>query len=170
MIFTGLTPEEEAGFFCYMDDAQDAIQHGTQCDLMRKALAIWEGFSDSKRKPYAAKSKACKEKYSEAFLTDSCFRAMDREIAQENTNKALLKLYKDKANSKVKVCFFRGICRHPPPDVHLVSLLSLAYPSLSACFNAYIWCHCMTMHLAAHSRRSAAAFVRRRRTSLVCTS
>lgn len=114
VINTGMTAEEEEGFFCFLKETRNSIEHGTECDLIRKGVALWKKRSDSQRFPYTAKSAKCKSDYATLVLADSCFRAQDREIAQIETAKnieAMKKTYKP--NGEKTLC---QRLRPPPND------------------------------------------------------
>jgi Alginate lyase len=96
-----------------MEEVKNDIKHGTQCDLMKKAIAVWQDYSDVKRQPYRAKAKACKAIYDQAFLTDSCFRAMDRDVAQMLTDQAIQQIALEPKSDKLPLC---QRLRPPPND------------------------------------------------------
>ena len=84
VIYTGLTPEQEDGFFVFLAKDRSKIKNAhTECNLFLLALDLWKGLSDDDKQVYRTlESKKYKESYNTIFLTESCFRARDREIAQ----------------------------------------------------------------------------------------
>jgi Alginate lyase len=104
VISTGLTAEDEKGFFCYLEDARNSIPHGTECDLVNRAIVIWQGLDLAHHRIYYPKAAACKAAYATAFLTHSCFRSEDREIAQNTTDLYLEKLGRAPKSDRVPLC------------------------------------------------------------------
>ena len=86
---TGLTKEEEDGFWCYVETVQlaeslkDDSKPKTLCKLVQDSAKRWKDMSETSMKKYRGKdADACKKKFDNLFLTESCVRAADREIAQ----------------------------------------------------------------------------------------
>jgi Alginate lyase len=112
VISTGLSEDMEKGFFCYLDEYNDLINHRSECDLVNKAISIWTDFSADKRESYHANSDTCKEAYEKSFLSNSCFRSKDREIAQNLTNQALEVIWSQPKSEQPPLC----MRLRPPPN------------------------------------------------------
>jgi hypothetical protein len=91
VIFTGLSPEEEEGFFYFMHEKRDEIEHVyTECQLFNAALVLWNSLDDKKKDAWRGKlAKKYKDDYHNIFLTESCYRSRDREIAQNITSSGI---------------------------------------------------------------------------------
>ena len=114
VVDTGMTPEDEEGFFCFLKETRNSIDHGTECDLLRKGVAMWKKKTDTQRFTYTNKSAKCKTEYATMVLQDSCFRAQDRQIAQVSTA-ASIELVKNayKGGAQKPLC---ERLRPPPND------------------------------------------------------
>lgn len=115
VIDTGLHGHDEEGFFCYFKFIHDSISDkGNECDRINKAAMMWKELSENERKRFrGSKSESCKEEYHNIFLTESCFRSTDREIAMKATGDALDDMIKQKFNTKNSLC---ANLRPPPND------------------------------------------------------
>lgn len=122
VIYTGLTREEEEGLFCYLQDNRDNIKHVyTECQLVDRAIELWKELTDVQRKQYRGKrAQVCKDDYHNIFLTESCFRSRDREIAQNDTAHAIEQIIKTKTSTsgdKAKLLKAGSLChRIRPPS------------------------------------------------------
>ena len=104
VIFTGLSPQNETGFFCFFSTIRSDIiarapphKYLSECHVFNLALELWSNISEPKRQPYVARSKTCKDQYHLTFLNSSCFRAEDRLVAQSVASvsiERLVSLYK----------------------------------------------------------------------------
>jgi Alginate lyase len=116
VIHTGLTSEDEEGFFCFLAEIHDQLRHEkphtSECHIVIEAVVRWADVTDSKRKKYLANAAACKQDAQKLYLTNSCFRAEDRDIAQELTNAAVKKLASAPKKDKLPLCQRL----RPPPD------------------------------------------------------
>jgi hypothetical protein len=105
VIHTGLSEKDEEGFFCFykkngeMIDASFKHSGYSECARMRKGVTFWANMTTTERKPYRADAASCKAEYHLIYLSESCFRAEDRALAQDLTSSAiedLAKAYKKK--------------------------------------------------------------------------
>ena len=99
-----MTEEEEKGFFCYVEDNKDSIKHNHLCDLIKKAAEQWLDLDSSKKSKYKDKAEACKGRMKLSYLTESCVRAADRDIAQQQTSAAIQDMLDRKVSSKSSYC------------------------------------------------------------------
>jgi Alginate lyase len=112
VISTGIPPDMEEGFFCYLDEVRHDISYINECELLHQAASFWMQYGPQERKIYRANATACKEAHTLAYLTNSCFRSAAREIAQNNTNHILESLSvaqrgikgKTKASTRPSLC------------------------------------------------------------------
>jgi hypothetical protein len=99
-----MTEKEEKGFFCYVEDNKDSIKHNHLCDLIKKAAEQWLDLDSSKKSKYKDKAEACKGRMKLSYLTESCVRAADRDIAQQQTSAAIQDMLDRKVSSKSSYC------------------------------------------------------------------
>ena len=94
VVHTGLSAQEEKGLFCFYESIRDSLhKQGTECKRLTAGIKSWQELKSSERKKYATSDTGeCKKRYQAIVLTDSCFRAVDREIAQANTNAAIMNM------------------------------------------------------------------------------
>ena len=112
VINTGLSPTDEAGFFCWYEDvAHDKLKEkfaeegdSHECLIMRNAVKAWMELSKKERGKYKPNSDKCKARYHDIFLRESCFRAGARDLAQSRVVAALTEItkYREKNNIKDK--------------------------------------------------------------------
>lgn len=85
VVQTGLNPAMEEGFFCYFASIKTLLlSEGAECNKVRKAVSVWADLEPETRQLYRADSARCKAEYSSLVLQDSCFRTIDRDVAQKN--------------------------------------------------------------------------------------
>jgi hypothetical protein len=95
VVTSGLDSIHEKGFFCFLQECERlniihpdtpggllAGEIFTACSFLRAGVQLWLKKSLFERLPYMTNSTECKQQYEVKFLTNSCFRSQDREIAQ----------------------------------------------------------------------------------------
>ena len=104
VIYTGLDPIAERGFFCYLKAKSNEFKkeilvlnkgHDVkQCAILKYAVGIWISKNDLERSTYFINETAanlCRKEYAPLYLTESCFRAEDRIVAQQVAQKNIPK-------------------------------------------------------------------------------
>jgi len=121
VIHTGFSSKDEEGFFCfYKESAQPKLRkqdpEHSECLRMRHAAQAWAQMKEPERKPFKARSQGCKEAYNKVFLKESCFRAVDREVAQAQVVDALAAITKEKKENPLNLAV--PLCKRlrPPPN------------------------------------------------------
>jgi hypothetical protein len=105
VLTTGLTPAEEEGFFCYLEEYSNH-NTATLCHRIIEAAAEWRKIKKSARQRHqGAHAAACKAKFQNMFLTESCVRAADREIATARVAESLSSMARNKYKSSQSLCF-----------------------------------------------------------------
>ena len=107
VIFTGMSPQNETGFFCFYTRhaRQDLIQskfqgvhhYWSECHVFNAAIGQWDTMDAAQRQPYLSDSSKCKDDYHLTFLNSSCFRAEDRELAIKFSAASLNQLSTERA-------------------------------------------------------------------------
>jgi hypothetical protein len=104
VLTTGLTPAEEEGFFCYLEEYSN--HNPNPCRRIIEAAAEWRKIKKSdKNRHTGTKAAACKAKFQNLFLTESCVRAADREIATARVAESLSSMANNKYKSSQSLCF-----------------------------------------------------------------
>jgi len=96
VVTSGLDAINEKGFFCFLlecerlniippDSPLISGEIFSACSFLRAGVQLWLKKTLFARLPYMVNSTECKEQYEPKFLTNSCFRSQDREIAQLET-------------------------------------------------------------------------------------
>jgi hypothetical protein len=110
VVHTGLSPQDEVGFFYFHAEHRAVVEQAhpnkSECFFMRKDLVSWtDELTAKQRKKYQVPEA---EKYREEaeflYLTESCFRAEDRELAQQETAQAIEAMLREKKDSSKSLC------------------------------------------------------------------
>ena len=131
---TGLDKDDEHGFWCYVEDVQKAdaaksdAKPKTLCTTVKDAAAKWKDKSDSDKKKYRqgdgdAAADACKARYDNLFLTESCVRAADREIAQARVGAAVDQMIADNYKSSSSLCFKANSAAKTKKTTHYLTVM-----------------------------------------------
>ena len=130
---TGLEKEDEHGFWCYLEEAQKkdvkdaaaASKTKTLCAAVKDAAGEWKDMEDADKKKYRddKKADACKSRYDNLFLTESCVRAADRDIAQARVSASVEQMIKDEYKSKDSLCFRANSASKTKKTVHYLTVM-----------------------------------------------
>jgi hypothetical protein len=128
-IHTGLPPNDEEGFFCYIldDSTRKKVRAYTECTYVKFATVPWLEMSLAEREKYKPNSEKCREQYTLTVLKESCFRATDRDLAQQNTAAAIEQVYNQRKDKTAQTLCQR--LRPPPNDpsrTHFLTVLDEA--------------------------------------------
>lgn len=130
---TGLEKDDEQGFWCFVEEQQKAeasskaakdAKPKTLCTTVKDAAAKWEDKEDADKKKYRGdEADACKARYDNLFLTESCVRAADREVAQKRVATAVDDMIANNYKSASSLCFRANGAAKTKKTTHYLSVM-----------------------------------------------